>query len=461
MHRPLVPVSAHTWGDATLASRLVKTHPQPLPKGGEKKREEQVGGHPQTPSRGVPLHLLYSKSELLLVSLLSALLVAVAFFTTNRISTSSIWYPLDGYDHHRYIAMATGNPLDFHLAPFCWRILDPLIVKLQPFGFEAGFLLVTLISLWLCGIVVYYLTKVAGFAPVYGLFSLLLFFSLGWAVKQNVFDFWLPDALGYLFILVAIYAILKKRDLLFVILLAVGVLAKESVFFVAPLYYTLNAAKLIDVKLLRRTVLFAIPALLALLLVRLGIPQLNGDPAYIVEVGQKFRLVTEYESAPYSLTDLFQTIGMDRLHALTPYNVGLRYLVFPLGITLLGLPLFAIKQNAKLLLRFAPFLALVYIQLLFAVNTERLVVLAFPPLLLMSTTGIRNLMSRLDLNPVYALCLPAALFVLSTLSLDYEWFYQSTYVQIVLCLLFLAAIGILAIGKYKQNRPGKQTQRPA
>ena len=193
------------------------------------------------------------------MSLLSALLVTVSFFTTNRIATSSIWYSLDGYDHHRYIEMATGHLFDFHLAPFCWRILDPLIVKLQPFGFEAGFLWVTLISLWLCGIVVYYLTKAAGFVPVYGLFSLILFFSLGWVIKQNVFDFWLPDALGYLFVLAAIYAIYKKLDLLFVTLLAIGVLAKESVFFVAPLYYTLNATKVLDLKVLRRTLLFCHP----------------------------------------------------------------------------------------------------------------------------------------------------------------------------------------------------------
>ncbi|MEP6774138.1 MAG: hypothetical protein ABJA50_00970 [Chloroflexota bacterium] len=364
---------------------------------------------------------------------------------------------MNGFDHHRYIAMATGNLFDFHLAPFCWRILDPLLVKLQPFGFEAGFLLVTLISLWLCGIVVYYLTKAAGFSRIYALFALLLFSSVGWAVKQNVFDFWLPDSLGYLFVLAAIYAIYKKHDLLFVMLLGVGVLAKESVVFVAPLYYTINATTLLDLKLMRRTVLLSIPAVLALFLVRLAIPQLNGDPTYVAQIGQQMALVREYELVPYSITDLFNTIGMDRLHALTPYNVGLRYLIFPLGVTLLALPFFAVKQNAQLFLHFAPFVALVYIQLLFAINTERLVVLAFPPLLLMSAAGVRNLMSRLDLRPAYALPLPIALFLLNTLNPDYEWTYQSTYIQIILCLLFLVVIGVLALGKYNSKRADKQT----
>ncbi len=402
-----------------------------------------------------------ARCELLLVSLLSALLLAVVFFTTDRITAGSIWYPMNGFDHHRYIAMATGNLFDFHLAPFCWRILDPLLVRLQPFGVEAGFLVVTLISLWLCGMVVYYLTKDAGFSRIYALFTLLLFFSVGWAVKQNVFDFWLPDSLGYLFVLAAIYAIYKKYDLLFMILLGVGVLAKESVVFVAPLYYTINATKLLDLKLLRRTVLLSIPALLALFLVRLAIPQLNGDPAYVAQISQQMALVPNYELVPYSLTDLFNTIGMDRFHALTPYNVGLRYLIFPLGVTLLALPFFAVRQNAQLLLRFAPFLVLVYVQLLFAINTERLVVLAFPPLLLMSAAGVRNVMSRLDLHPAYALPLPIALFLLNTLNPDYEWTYQSTYIQIILCLLFLAVVGVLALGKYNSRRTDKQTQSAA
>ena len=35
-----------------------KTHPGPSLKGGEKEKGGEVGGHPQTPGRGVPLHSL-------------------------------------------------------------------------------------------------------------------------------------------------------------------------------------------------------------------------------------------------------------------------------------------------------------------------------------------------------------------------------------------------------------------
>jgi hypothetical protein len=57
--------------------------------------------------------------------------------------------------------------------------------------------------------------------------------------------------------------------------------------------------------------------------------------------------------------------------------------------------------------------------------------------------------------------LPGALFVLGTLSLDYEWCYLSIYVQIVLCLLFFVGMGVLAIGRYRQNRRGGQIEHIA
>ncbi len=121
-----------------------------------------------------------TRLELPALALLSAVLISTVFLTTIRITPGTEQYALGVMDHHRYVIMAEGNPFDFHLAPFSWRVLVPLIVKLQPFGTEIGFLLVTLVSIWLCGIMIYYMIKAAGFAPAYGLFGMLLFYSIGW-----------------------------------------------------------------------------------------------------------------------------------------------------------------------------------------------------------------------------------------------------------------------------------------
>ena len=95
-----------------------------------------------------------TRLELPALALLSALLTTIVFLTTLRITIGTEQYALGVMDHHRYVAMAEGNPFDFHLAPFSWRVLVPLIVKLQPFGIETGFLLVTLISMALCGVII-------------------------------------------------------------------------------------------------------------------------------------------------------------------------------------------------------------------------------------------------------------------------------------------------------------------
>lgn len=105
--------------------------------------------------------------------------------------------------------------------------------------------------------------------------------SLGWASKFTLHKFWLPDSLSFLFITLAIYSILVKNDNLFLVLLMLGVLVKESVIFVAPLYYTFNTKKLIDLQLIKKCILFTLPAIGTLTAVRFAIPAMNSDPSYL------------------------------------------------------------------------------------------------------------------------------------------------------------------------------------
>lgn len=381
---------------------------------------------------------------------LTALLTVIVFFTTDKITTDAELYSLGTMDHHRYVAMAVGNTFDFHLAPFSWRVLVPLLVKLQPFGVQTGFLLITVVSLWLSGFMLYYVLKAAGLQRVYGVFGVLLFFSMGWLTKQYIFDFWLPDLPVILFILIVVYAIYTKRDMLFVGALILGALTKETIMFAVPLYYTLNAAKLIDWPLLRRTVLLAMPAVIILTLLRIFIPAMNGDPAYLATLPAVMTLAPDYELVPYSVTHMLQAFGGERLQELTPYNVGLRYLLFPLGIAPVALPFLAPKQIGMTALRWSPYLLLVYAQLLLAFNTERLVSLAFPPLILLSSMAVRSLMGSLRLNPLWSPVLPLSLFLLGAASTDPEWSYLSLSWQVIICLIFLLVICVVFLNNRKR-----------
>lgn len=380
------------------------------------------------------------------------MLTAIVFFTTLRITRDFPLYNLGTMDHHRYVMMAEGNPFDFHLAPFSWRILMPAIVKIQPFGTEIGFLLITLVCLCLSGVLIYYVVKAAGFTSEYALFGMLLFFSMGWLTKQYIFDFWLPDVPAIAFILAAIYAIYKKHDLLFLALVTIGVLAKETVIFVLPLYYSLNAVRLFDWPRLRRTLLFAVPPSIILILLRLTIPALNGDPAYLATLPTIMTLNPIYEQVPYSFAYMLQTIGVERFQELTAYNVGYRYLLFPLGVAPLALPLLALRQIAPVLLRYSPYLILVYAQLLIAANTERLVSLAFPPLIIMSVVAVRKVMTDLKLDPQWALLLPVSLFLLGTITTDPEWSYLSTSWQFIIVLISFVLLAFAFVNRRNQAR---------
>jgi len=173
-------------------------------------------------------------------------------------------------------------------------------------------------------------------------------------------------------------------------------------------------------------------------------------------MSQKMTLVSDYEEVPYSFVSMLRTIGTERLQELTLYNVGLRYLLFPLSLAPVALPLLAIKQVAIVLLRYSPYLILVYAQLMIAKNTERLVALAFPALIVMSVVAVHKVMTDLKINPLWALVLPASLFILGTVSSDPEWSYLSLNWQFVIFVVFLLLLASVFVYRNGEKRTIRQ-----
>lgn len=369
---------------------------------------------------------------------LSFLLTSALLFGARFVVPGHPNYPKP-WDHHKYIWMATNDPLDFHIAPFCWRILVPTLAKVLPFDLEWSFFLIAFVGVWMTGVVVYSLGLRWFPSPLFGLVAMLMFFSLGWAGKLVLRNFWLPDSLAFFFVALAVYAILARRDVLFVVSVALGVLAKESVFFVVPLYYTLRTDRWIDLGLLKRCALLALPAALLLVLLRVFIPPLNEDPVYLSTLPEAVRLVQEGSSS-YGYLELFRAVGLERLRTLSAWDLY-SYSAGTFGAILL-LPLFAPRRAGVLFLRFLPFLLLVYAQLLFAVNTERLLVVAFPAVLLMALAGIEGLSERLSIGPGWFVPLAFA-FVGLTVGFPGYFSVAQLVAQIVVMLVFLA-LGFIA-----------------
>ena len=287
------------------------------------------------------------------------------FATFTLISRIGIYFPTGSTsfdwlgDHSFYILMAESIQ-DSNIAPYCWRIAVPFLSSLFP-STMIGFLSIAIISFIFSGVSVYLLAEAFGFNKVLSIFGVLLFYSIE-GIQYALYNFWLPDALTITIIVISILAIHYKKDLFLIIILMIGVTVKESILFVIPLYYSLNAKKIIDLQLLKRTFIIGFPAVLVLITIRFLIVNDNGSYNYLMLLNQMLP---------------------NHIHN---FSIN-EYLIKSFGLTAF-LPFLSIKKNKELFIQFSPFILLVFSQLLFATDTFRLLAFCFPATILMSLNSL-------------------------------------------------------------------------
>jgi hypothetical protein len=356
------------------------------------------------------------KTEFFVIALVALLLLAPLALVTEKMTYDHPHFEYKG-DWHKYIYMAQNNPVDFHIAPYYWRIAIPTMAKLLPLELPTAFFILCFLGVWMTAVAVYYLVKAFEFSTTFALLGMLLFMSLGFATKNMLKFFWQPDALSFCLITWGIYCIRKRKDLGLLVLMALGVAVKESMMFVAPLYYTFNARRLIDLKLIPRTVLLALPALLVLFTIRTAIPQKGTDPQYVNSLPEQAAVIQIGLGSKYDYWEFAKStlkLRLDNLSKDTPYA----YTVGTFGAAIMLLPLFAVRRNLPLLVKFLPFLALAYAQTIFANNTERLIVLGFPAMIILALNGAENICSRLRFKPSGFIALPLLYFALNLATPD-------------------------------------------
>lgn len=310
--------------------------------------------------------------------------------------------------------MARRDLLDFQLAPYCWRVLVPWIAKLQPWSIQAGFFSVTLASLVATGPVIYFMVRSGGATRSAATAIVVLFFSLGWAARYSLSDFWVPDATAMLLTCTAMWMVISKRWYLAAVTIAIGVCAKESVVFVAPLAFTWHARGLTDWSAWRRAVLSGAPAILIVIGLRLLIQPENGNGTYLASMPPEISRFPEL-FGDYNYATRFQEIVVDDRWAHRDWNDLDRYLVDPFGLPLLLLAVAGAIVAPRRLLRLSPFFVLVYAQLFFASDSQRLLVLAFPALAMLCGLGLTKLGAMLRVGEWAVAGVVAGVFVLSLL----------------------------------------------
>jgi hypothetical protein len=351
--------------------------------------------------------------------------------------------------------MAENGPNDFHVAPWGWRPLVPWLALALPISIQAGFQLVTSVCLIVTASLMYLVGCGFRFQRAEALAGVVLFLGLGYAVKFNLYDFWLPDATAFLFVALAVVLIQRRADLSLALCLAVGVAAKESVLLVLGLYYGLRADRPFDVQAARRAALVALPALAVLAAIRLGIDPHNGDPGYLRSFPDVIWLNAK-RLPSYAFSPVLSETLSARVTALVP-TVSKALSAF--GLLIGGLAVVGAATRRQFALRLATFLALVSAQLLFAGDTQRLVVLAFPAVIVLALAGGVGLCRWAGVSTAWLLPVALAFLALSVASGDHEWQPQPL-VQATLVAIALAALGIGRHWRRSSQLP-RQSDSPA
>ena len=261
-------------------------------------------------------------------------------------------------DEAAYWRIADGHSA---AAPFAWRVLYPTLVRLIPLERETAFAVAMYASLMGCGVLLYKLLRRYGFTPDWALIGVALASTLPHFAPYLAWNVYLVDGFAMLFVLLAIYAAKTRNGVLFMAALTFGIMAKEAVLFTALLWWTLASAP--SRRGFLQTCLLTMPALVVLALLRAVIPA----------------------TSTYSYPELVPIVLQRRLDVIVPLTE-----YAPFGV-LLPLAVFGRSDTLK---RYAPFIALIYLQLLFATDTGRLLVMAFPPLVIAALEGLTRLVKR-------------------------------------------------------------------
>jgi hypothetical protein len=393
------------------------------------------------------------RRDLLLAAGVAALCTGLLWFRTDHLTPGTPYFPLP-WDHHMYIAMAAHGPFGFHIAPYGWRVLAPALVWAMPFSAQLGFQLVSIVTVWATGVAVWVLLRRLGFTPPIAIAGLLLYFAVGYATKWTLFDFWLTDPLAFLLATCAVLLAMSGRDVGFAVCLALGVAAKESVIFVAPLAYTLRATRVWDRGLAVRTIGAALPAVAVLVALHVGIPERNADPAYVAQFPPAIRDNVIHD---YTYSAALHHIVAKRLHHLGSTLIR-TVSAFGLVVPVLALTGLRSPRARSFALRSVPFLLLVLTQLLFAYNTERLLVLGLISVVPLATWGLQQLMELRRAGPTAYVVFAATVFAVQLVGI-HEW-EPNPLIQLGIVAAFVPFVGPWRFGGRRRaavRAPGSAT----
>lgn len=379
--------------------------------------------------------------EIITVAAVSLVLLALLSLRSDLLFPTHEMYD-QNWQHHQYVHASEIFPEISNEAPFCWRLLPPAIVRYSPFAVHTSYFLLSFISLWGASIILYLILFRLGYDRVFRWFGLLLFASAVYAVRMNLIEFAAVDPPAFLFMTLAIYAALRKRRWLFILATILGVLSKELVFAVLPLWFTINRTESLHSKKSRRLFIEAtavgLPALLTYAVLRLLIVPENGHEHFLLILGApKFRLDT-FLGTFYTLNKpLIEDPPQVLVGAINMYRLTLG----ALGPLLL-LMLYGFRYLQPRLSQYWPFIALIILQVFIAYDHERLIAAGFPAFIILTVHVSQAITQRKHLRTELFLLLSALLYTsqLFMVATHYQQTYYSVVVQTIITAGFILLV---------------------
>jgi hypothetical protein len=155
------------------------------------------------------------------------LLIALYSFATERAGIFK--------DDTRQYAMMAEDPAYLARLPYSFRVLTPLLAGSIAGDLLTGFTIVTVAGLWGAAVVLYLLLRALELGRWVSLAGVGLFLGSGATTRALTTPLYV-DALTYLAEVAAFFFLLLRREVLFAVTLAVGVLNRETMLLLLPLY---------------------------------------------------------------------------------------------------------------------------------------------------------------------------------------------------------------------------------
>lgn len=302
------------------------------------------------------------KSKNLLIFLATVLMIV--YYGSIDIS-SEPYSGVPDIDNYRQMALASPGLDETVSRNFGYRILLPYVAGLMPFNVDMSFYILTILMSLAIPLIFFRFLKVYGLKDDNTFYLTLLFISARYVFGFPVWNFYdVNDLLTHILILLFFISLKKDNFISMGLILAVGVINRETILFIVPpaLYY--YALMLKDRKKLFKFIASFLPAVVILILIR-------------------SLIVTESSDTP----GIFYSLGKLRFDDTNKlFNPATYYRLINTFIPLTFIPLIFFKTTRSFFRKYPHFLIFIIIYFascFLAGDTERLIVPMFPVVFLL------------------------------------------------------------------------------